>query len=1577
MSEASDNLAGSAVEYQLSILRVEAGMRKKLLNELETLEADLVAILAANKDLSPSKKKQIEEVIAATNKAVAGTYKQIEKLTDDDLEGVAQVTTKKTVNDLSGEIGVSMGALQLTPDQLTQIVKGPLIEGNPIKEWWNAQATGTQRGISGAVRQGMLLGEDIDSIARRIRGTKAANYSDGILAVSRREAQAIARTAVQSVANQAKLETLKNSSDVVKGVEWVSTLDNRTTPTCRALDGLQWRLPDFEPIDHDKAFPGPIAHWGCRSTQIAVTRSWSELAGKPVPGADKETFERAFRKNLEAAGKTPEEIKSIEANQRASMDGTVSSGLDFDAWARKKGDAFIADLLGPGRFALWKENNLSMRDLTDQTGRELTIAQLKDAIDNGFPVPETEGLDFLPYTPPEAPPAASPSRADTLNAAAAQEIEKIIADPKGKGPLAAALKALKKSDPEMAPSVMLQQANGIVKEKNAAKAKAAALTNAKKKILEGGSPTAAQQTVIDSLEPEEAAAWKADVDTEVQKQGFEAMASLLTKVDAMAANGQQPGFFLAAPEWKKLTPDQKILTEKAIEDKINTFAATKIAEKKLVGYLGGHPLEQMAYGMAKGNNPIELLESAEFNLQQIALGELKSIAEGTGPDSKVLHSLLGTKNVQEIMAAVDPESAMPIIKEVEAKTAQKVAAKALSTKLSAAKKKLVNGKAPSPAEQAAIDSLDPDDKAEWLATVEDAKSKATVAAVVDTTKTATAPDVDATNLDLYVPSPDSLRIIKTLSGSTRPTLRIDDATGKQWVVKSPDQGGGGPEHLKTEALADSLYRIMGARVPGSKFITGADGNPYKVAEYLDGAETLGAWEAKATPAERAAVYSQLHDHFVMDALLGNWDVAGQSNDNIMVLGGKAIRIDNGGSLDFRAMGTKKTAAEWKPEVIELKTLRDPNKAAGRTSQIFAGVTQSQIDDQIVAIVAKRDELLEAVRASRGKEVADVLGKRIDWLAKRLPAEKKKAPLPKVAPAADSLEARGLTQARLEKGAATRFGVEILAGADTFEDQGMTVWRERLPDKSEAVKMQGALTQRASDAFIERLKAAGVDVSEGVTMTAKTTAAAKKASSFDSYWSAMEAAGKTIGSHANDGKYNPSTIATYEATKKQLLALKASLPAKPAPNSPDEEKGLLVDYYLNMAKTLDEAMAQKVAPAKKWPQFELREKKAAPGAAAAAGPVAPQPSPSITIERLADGAFSFTTKEIGPDGILVDNNGGNFTASAGRAFVIKSGNVEIKVVPYRSDATYTKNARSLQGQVRVTVKGNDTTAATTEAFRVLQEAGFDVTPPTQAQREILYIHKTLYLRDDHNNPVVRAIMNSADSDETKVDRLKDWVEDAYKVKLPRTREKWGKFYNPDGEPPTTEAGRRIYRRIDVTEKQADAAAAKTKFYHTGNVEAATLGWLTNGGWVTTTVDRLRTGVPMNAGASWQSDYNAGGGNYLYTNRINKDQSVGTGFYFKGDLITRVDLASHTYDSYGEWSANEGSSRRRDLASINKPTGTGYGSNTGLFKSGMSMADIDHIRTTNPSSLIAQIKAAGFDKWVDGRELTEVIKDSNGR
>lgn len=138
------------------------------------------------------------------------------------------------------------------------------------------------------------------------------------------------------------------------------------------------------------------------------------------------------------------------------------------------------------------------------------------------------------------------------------------------------------------------------------------------------------------------------------------------------------------------------------------------------------------------------------------------------------------------------------------------------------------------------------------------------------------------------------KVVRALGGSTGAELVEID--GRQYVRKL----GASPDHLREEARADSLYRAAGLDVPNSRVYETPQG-PVKLAEYLDGAVRLGDLRG----AERDTAYNQLRKGLAVDALLGNWDVVGAAEDNVLVKDGKVYRVDNGGALRYRAQGLPK------------------------------------------------------------------------------------------------------------------------------------------------------------------------------------------------------------------------------------------------------------------------------------------------------------------------------------------------------------------------------------------------------------------------------------------------------------------------------------------------------------------------------------------------------------------------------------------------------------------------------------------------------------------------------------------------
>lgn len=227
-----------------------------------------------------------------------------------------------------------------------------LVAGAPADEWWERQASATQEKFMDTVRTSMTNGESISQAATRIvGGTVDGVRVDGFMEVSKAQANALAATSMNAVTNQARLDTFREMDDVVKAVQQISTLDNRTTDICIAYSGGVWDIETLEPLNEDTPpfNGGPPRHFGCRSTLAPVTMSFKELGLK---GSD------------------------LPAGTRASMDGQVPGDITFDAWLDGKGEPFQDRLLGRERAALWRDGKITLRDLLDFRGNPMTLDQL-------------------------------------------------------------------------------------------------------------------------------------------------------------------------------------------------------------------------------------------------------------------------------------------------------------------------------------------------------------------------------------------------------------------------------------------------------------------------------------------------------------------------------------------------------------------------------------------------------------------------------------------------------------------------------------------------------------------------------------------------------------------------------------------------------------------------------------------------------------------------------------------------------------------------------------------------------------------------------------------------------------------------------------------------------------------------------------------------------------------------------------------------------------------------------------------------------------------------------------------------
>jgi len=160
--------------------------------------------------------------------------------------------------------------------------------------------------------------------------------------ISRRGAQAMTRTAVNHTASLARQQMYEKNTDIIGSEQFSATLDGRTTPLCRALDGKKYPVGKA-PV------PGRDTHIGCRSTIIPVVKTWREL------GID---------------------IDEAPESTRASFDGQVPESTTYNEWLKGQDPKFQDSILGPGRGELFRQGVPVDKFVDLESGRSFTLKEL-------------------------------------------------------------------------------------------------------------------------------------------------------------------------------------------------------------------------------------------------------------------------------------------------------------------------------------------------------------------------------------------------------------------------------------------------------------------------------------------------------------------------------------------------------------------------------------------------------------------------------------------------------------------------------------------------------------------------------------------------------------------------------------------------------------------------------------------------------------------------------------------------------------------------------------------------------------------------------------------------------------------------------------------------------------------------------------------------------------------------------------------------------------------------------------------------------------------------------------------------
>lgn len=331
----ADDILSATLRHSIYLERYKARIVKDVLALVREVE-DNITTAAIKADIERLTRRELEQLLANLRKKIKAGYEPVAELIDKEVRGLAGYEARWQLDMFRATVPVDLSWTSPADAQIYAAAIARPFNGMLLKEWFQGLPDGQFARIRQAIRQGYVEGRTTAQIVQDIVGTRTTT---GIAEVSRRAAETATRTALAHTANVARNEVFKANRSLLKGVEWVSVLDGRTSTFCRAMDGK------LLPLDSG---PRPPAHPNCRSAVIPSVKSSKALG-----------------------------LSNIPAGTRASMNGQVSAELNYDAWLRQQPIAFQDEVLGRSKGRLFRAG-LRMDRFIDRGGNELTLEQLRE-----------------------------------------------------------------------------------------------------------------------------------------------------------------------------------------------------------------------------------------------------------------------------------------------------------------------------------------------------------------------------------------------------------------------------------------------------------------------------------------------------------------------------------------------------------------------------------------------------------------------------------------------------------------------------------------------------------------------------------------------------------------------------------------------------------------------------------------------------------------------------------------------------------------------------------------------------------------------------------------------------------------------------------------------------------------------------------------------------------------------------------------------------------------------------------------------------------------------------------------------
>ncbi len=373
----------SIIARQIGLLLFGNSVKKKITTILDVTETDIKkeVVSELGKKRTPSRITSLLRTIGILR---GEAWTESTKVWKDEILAAANAEAEFLETSLKHIAPVVLDTTAPSAELLRQIVTQRPIQGAILGDWSKNIRRADLRRIEQQIQIGLVQGESAAQVARRIVGTVRLKGKDGVTEITRREADAITRTALLTITNSVREEFFNENSDLFEQEKYLATLDSRTTPICRSLDG------NLYPVG---VGPKPPVHWNCRSVRVAIITPELDV-NRPYKAVTKQQLLREYtasagiQKKVGSREDLPRGHKSkfdeFARRRTRELTGTVPERTTYESFLRSQSPEFQADVMGKAKAKLFRDGGLTLDKFVEPSGRELTLKELAERHKDAF-----------------------------------------------------------------------------------------------------------------------------------------------------------------------------------------------------------------------------------------------------------------------------------------------------------------------------------------------------------------------------------------------------------------------------------------------------------------------------------------------------------------------------------------------------------------------------------------------------------------------------------------------------------------------------------------------------------------------------------------------------------------------------------------------------------------------------------------------------------------------------------------------------------------------------------------------------------------------------------------------------------------------------------------------------------------------------------------------------------------------------------------------------------------------------------------------------------------------------------------